>query len=121
MEQENKTLVEAVFVEECPRLKIGLKLHKQTWEEHIKPFKPVNERHLPLIRQIIRTSDQNQSIWFKINQPNRMCIVRQVPDFLPLHKFILISLLKYSDVTGCITSIYPIDELPNKEKGYKLL
>jgi hypothetical protein len=112
---------EIILHEACPRLGIGLTLSKQTWEVHIKPFHPIAEEHLPLIKSVIRNCDEQQPVWYKRNQPDRMCIVKQVVNFLPANKFILIAFKKYSEKMGCITSIYPVDELPEKEKGYILL
>ena len=119
MDRSVKT--ETILHEACPRLGIGLTLSKQTWEEHVKPFHAINEEHLPLIQSVIRNTDEQQPIWRKKNQSDRMCIVKQVVNFLPDNKFILIALKRYSEKMGCITSIYPVDELPEKEKGYILL
>src|SRR3990167_2582766 len=116
---ESKGKVESILFVECPRLKIALRLHRQTWEEHIKPFHPLQDKHLPIIEDIIKSANENQPIWYKENNPERMCIVRQTAVFLPHNKFILIAFRRYSKTTGCITSIYPVDELPAKEKGYK--
>ena len=112
---------ELLLTVECPRLKIKLTLSKQTLEDHIKPLHPINESHLPLIENIIKCCDASQSIiWYKEKEPSRMCIVRQVLDFMPFNRFVLIAIKKFSNGhTGCIASIYPVDQLPGK--GYKLL
>lgn len=120
MNQAAKTGV-AILLAECPRLKIGLKLFEQTWTEHIKPFHPLEDHHLPLIESIILNCDEQQPVWFKTKQPNRMCIVKQVIQFLPENKFILVAFVKYNDKMGCVTSVYPVDELPSKGEGYTLL
>lgn len=112
---------QTLFLENCPRVKLGIKLFQQTWEEHIKPFHPVDDSHLELIKSIIANSDEQQSVWFKTKQPARMCIIKQVVNFLPENKFILIAFNKYSDVMACVTSIYPVDDLPSKAEGYSLL
>lgn len=110
-----------IFLVQCPRLKIGIKLSPQTWEEHIKPFHAITDEHLPLIESVIKNCDEQQPVWYKERHPERMCIVKQVVQFLPENKFILVAILKYSEAMGCVTSTYPVDELPAKDQGYKLL
>lgn len=119
MEKAAKTAV--LFLAQCPRLKIGVTLTRQTWEEHIKPFHPIDDQHVPLIKSVIENCDEQQPVWYKIKQADRMCIVKQVVQFAPENKFILVALKKYSDKMGCVTSAYPVDELPEKDKGYELL
>lgn len=105
----------------CPRLNKGIALYEHTWLDHIKPNKPrVKEEHFPLIKTIIENSDESQAIWYKRKNPKKMCIVKQVPHFQP-DKFLLIAFNQYSDSMACVTSIYPVDELPSKGKGYELL
>lgn len=116
-----KISTETVFVVECPRLNMGIRLFKPTWEDHIKPFKPINETHLQLIQKLIKETDERQTIWYKQSNPAKMCIVRQVSHFLPYNKFILIAFKQQTDTLGCITSIYPVDEPPSKEKGSIIL
>ena len=115
---KSKTLILA----SCPRLNKGVALYEHTWLDHIKPFKlTVKEEHFSLVKTIIENTDESQAIWYKKGNPRKMCIVKQVPHFLPLHKFILIALNVFSDKMACISSVYPVDELPSKEKGYNLL
>ena len=111
----------ALFLAVCPRLNRGFTLTTQTWEEHIKPFHPLEDHHLPVIKQIIENCDEQQPVWYKSREPTRLCIVKQMPLFLPANKFLLIALLIYSERTGCVTSVYPVDELPSTKEGYKLL
>ena len=120
MGQQQKTQT-VLFLAECPRLKIGVKLFQQTWEEHIKPFKPLEDQHLSLLETIIKNCDEQQPVWYKVRNPKRLCIVKQVPHFLPHNKFILIALNRYADNMACVTSAYPVDELPAKDRGYQLL
>lgn len=110
-----------LFTQVCPRINRGVKLEKQTWENHIVPEHPQVAGHLALIQNIIKTSDESQSIWQKANNPKKLCIVRQVPHFLPENSFILIALEIYSDSMALVTSVYPLNELPSTEKGFKLL
>ena len=120
MDQTTKS--KALILAACPRLNKGVALYEHTWINHIKPFKHrVTERHFDLIKQIIENTDESQAIWYKRDNSKKMCIVKQVPHFQPRDKFILIALNVYSDKVACITSIYPVDELPSKEKGYNLL
>ena len=117
---EKRTQV-TLFVAECPRLKIGIRLFEQTWDVHIKPFHPLEDQHLDLIQSIINNCDEQQPVWFKTREPNRMCIIKQVSNFLPGNRFLLVSFNKYSEKFGCVTSAYPVDDLPAKSEGYILL
>ena len=117
MEQQTKT--DSLFLVECPRLNRGVKLEKQTWENHILPEHPELKNHLELVKSTIEKSDEHQSIWYKVNNPKKLCIVKQVPAFSPYNKFILIALETYSDSMALVTSVYPVDELPST--GMKLL
>lgn len=117
----SKTETIVLFLQVCPRINRGVKLEKQTWEKHILPEHPQLAEHLALIQQIIKTSDEQQPVWQKANNPKKLCIVRQVPHFLPENNAILIALEIYSDSMALVTSVYPVDELPSKEKGFKLL
>ncbi len=110
-----------LFTQVCPRINRGVKLEKQTWENHIVPAHPQVAGHLSLIQNIIKTSDEQQPIWQKANNPKKLCIVRQVPQFLPENSLILIALEVYSDSMAVVTSVYPVAELPSQEKGFKRL
>lgn len=105
----------------CPRINRGVRLTKQTWNEHIVPAHPQVDGYFKLVQEIIKTSDEQQAVWQKANNPKKVCIVRKVPHFLPENAFLLIGLEMYSDSMAVVTSVYPVDELPSKEKGYKLL
>jgi len=115
------TKLKSILHIEFSRLKIGLILHEQTWEVHIKPFHPITDEHLPLIGDIIKNYGADDPVWHKERKENRMCIIRGLDIFLPENKFILIAFNQYSDKMGCITSIYPINDLPSADKGYKLV
>lgn len=120
-EPQQSCAVTDLFMQVCPKVNRGVRLEKQTWNEHIVPAHPQVAGHLKLVQEIIKTSDEQQAVWQKANNPKKVCIVRKVPHFLPENGFLLIALELYSDSMAVVTSVYPVDELPSKEKGYKLL
>ena len=118
MDRETQTRI-ALFVVACPKLNRGVKLEKQTWEEHVLPEHPEVENYVKQIKEIIGNTDAQQDMWRMEADPTRLCIVRRVPYFQPANKYILIALRIYSDTMACVTSVYPVDNLPSE--GVKLL
>ena len=117
----DQTRTKTLFRVVCPRLNKGVKLDEKTWREHIieETKHPEIEPHLELIKSVIEGCDHNQPVWQKIRNPKKLCIVKQVPAFLPDNKFILVALEVYSDSMACVTSAYPVNALPST--GMRLL
>jgi len=112
----DRTQTKTLFVVSCPRLNKGVKLDEKTWREHIiqETQHPEIEPHLDLIKSVIENCDEHQPVWQKISNPKKLCIVKQVPAFLPDNKFILVGLEIYSDTMACVTSAYPVNKLPSE-------
>ena len=110
MDQSVKT--KYLFKVICPRLNKVVILYEHTWREHILPEHPEVSNYLRLIQGTIEKSDEQQDIWVKVKNQNKLCIVKRIPNFLPYNNYILVGLKICSDEMACVTSVYPVNELP---------
>jgi hypothetical protein len=104
-----------------PALNREVVLYRQTWEEHILPSRPGLKSKLNLIERIITSKKEELILTQKADDPERVAIQKEVPDFLPLNRYLRIAvkmLDKPNDKAIMLTAI-PVDNV--QKTGVKRL
>ena len=108
-----------LFVVPCPAIDGRMAiLTKDLWIYKIVARRPFMRHKLELVKKIIQLPKEQVQAYQKKSDPKKICLQKEVPDFLPYNEAIRIALKLSTDgKTAEVVSAYDATMMPSKKEA----